>query len=61
MFGVRCSMVASSVLFQPGFPTAFENEHIGKLRFLAEAMGNFPAGVAAQAAAIDDDFFAGRP
>ena len=24
-------------------------------------MGDFPAGVAAQAAAIDDDFLAGRP
>ncbi len=28
---------------------------------LSEAMGNFPAGVTAQAAAIDNDFFAGRP
>src|SRR5262249_48191417 len=51
----------SSVLFQPRFPPAFEHEYVGELRLLAETTGNFPAGVAAQATAIDDDFFAGRP
>src|SRR5215472_17505277 len=51
----------SSVLFQPRFPPAFEHEYVGELRLLAETTGNFPAGVAAQATAIDDDFFTGRP
>ena len=46
---------------QPRFPAAFEHEHVGELRFFAQAAGNFPAGVTAQAAAIDDGFFAGRP
>ena len=61
MFGVGCSAFGSSILLQPRFPAAFEHEHVGELRFLAQAMGNFPAGVTTQATAIDDDFFAGRP
>ena len=59
MFDV--AVFGSSVLLEPRFPAAFEHEHVGELRFLAEAVGNFPAGVATQAAAIDDDFFARRP
>src|SRR6266481_2763918 len=51
----------STVSLEPRFPAAFEHEHVGELRFLAEAVGNFPAGIAAQAAAVDDDFFARRP
>ena len=49
------------LLLQPRFPAPFEHEHVGELRFLAQAAGNFPAGIATQAAAIDDDFFAWRP
>ena len=60
--GVERSMFASSVLFlEPRFPTAFEHKDVGELRFFAQAMGDFPAGVTAQATAIDDDFFARRP
>src|SRR6476620_21923 len=51
----------SSVLLHPRFPPAFEDENVGELRLLAQVASNFPAGVAAQATAIDDDFFAGRP
>src|SRR5215813_9083753 len=51
----------SSVFLQPRFPATFEDKYIGELRFLAQAAGNLPAGVTAQAAAIDDDFFAGSP
>ena len=50
-----------SSLLEPRFPAAFEHEHVRELRFLAQATGNFPTGVTAQATAIDDGFFAGRP
>ena len=54
-------MFGSSVLLEPRFPAAFEHEHVRELRFLPQAAGDFPAGVTAEAAAIDNDFFAGYP
>ena len=59
--GVERSAFASFVFLYPRFPAAFQDEHIRELRFFAQAAGNFPAGVTAQTAAINDDLFAGRP
>src|SRR5438132_13040204 len=58
---IERSAFASSIFLHPGFPSGFEHEHVRKLRFLAQASGNFPAGITTQAAAINDDFFSRGP
>ncbi len=59
MFRVRC-LLHLFFLSQASQPPLSTNT-IGELRFLAQAARDFPAGVTAQTAAIDDDLLFRRP
>src|SRR5260370_6332824 len=57
----RARRFRSSALLQPFFPAALQNENVFELRFVAQSFCDIAGGVAAFGAAIDDDFFLGRP
>src|SRR6266849_8049952 len=63
LFEVRHSAfdVCFISLFQPFFPAALEHKDVFKLRFIAQASRDLAAGVAALAAAVNNDFFLRRP
>src|SRR5467141_4993513 len=61
MFDVERLTFASFLRLQPLFPATLKDEYVWQLRFLAQAAGDFATGVAAQAAAIDDNLFLWRP
>ena len=48
-------------MFEPCFPSALEDEDVRHVGFLAQAAGDIVAGLATEAAAINDDLAAGIP
>src|SRR4051812_18022786 len=61
MFGVRCSAFASFLRLEPCFPATLEHEHVWQLRIVTQTSRYIAAGVAALAAAINDDLLFRRP
>src|SRR6266496_6414720 len=61
MLGVERSGFDSSVLLEPRFPAALENDNILNVRFISQPFCHVAGSVTAFGAAINNDFLIGRP
>src|SRR5437667_7252566 len=61
LFSTAQLLNVSTILFNPFFPAALENENVFDLRLVAQSFCDVTGSVTTFGAAINDDFFSGGP